>query len=229
MVRARIALLLSILLVAGLAEAQEQGGDPSFCEGDAECGQHYNLARQLSKKGDTERAIDEYRSTYGRKPFPPLLFNIARLYHKSGKLSQAILHYKWYLDSPSAGDEAQRDQARRYFAEAINDVRADTVLPEQPMPQPSTPPSSAQSVQPQSLDQPMTAPVLPPNVASVAPVTPPPRTTENRPIYKRWWLWTIVGVVVAGGVAGAVAGSLAANNSPPDIIRANAPVYTPTF
>ena len=27
---------------------------------------------------------------------------------------------------------------------------------------------------------------------------------EKKPIYKEWWLWTVVGVVVAGGVAAGV-------------------------
>ena len=27
---------------------------------------------------------------------------------------------------------------------------------------------------------------------------------EKKPVYKEWWLWTVVGVVVAGGVAAGV-------------------------
>lgn len=219
MVRFWIALLLSFLLLSGRADAQEQGTDPKFCGGNVECGQHYNQARQLSKKGDTERAIAEYQATYGLKPFPPLLFNIARLYHKSGNLRQAVLHYKWYLDSPMAGDDAQREQARRYFAEAINELRTDTVLPEQPMPAPLAPR--------QPIEQP--APLPAPVVSPALPAAPPAPIVEQRPVYKRWWFWTVIGVVVAGGVAGAVAGSLVTKSPPSDFIRPDAPVYMPTF
>lgn len=37
----------------------------------------------------------------------------------------------------------------------------------------------------------------------VVPVVEPPRRT---PVYKKWWLWTIVGVVVAGGAVGVAVG-----------------------
>lgn len=37
-----------------------------------------------------------------------------------------------------------------------------------------------------------------------APLTPAPTApvTADKPVYKRWWLWTIVGVVVVGAAAG---------------------------
>ncbi len=31
---------------------------------------------------------------------------------------------------------------------------------------------------------------------------PCPNSTAQTPVYKKWWLWTIVGVVVAGGAVG---------------------------
>jgi hypothetical protein len=57
------------------------------------------------------------------------------------------------------------------------------VAPGEEPPEPSTPP----------------APVVAP-----APTAPPPPTHAERPtpVYKKWWLWTIVGVVVAGAAVG---------------------------
>jgi len=40
---------------------------------------------------------------------------------------------------------------------------------------------------------------------------------EDVPVYKKWWLWTIVGVVVLGAAAGATAGVLLSDDSPADI------------
>jgi tetratricopeptide (TPR) repeat protein len=45
------------------------------------------------------------------------------------------------------------------------------------------------------------APLLPP-VAPAAPAAPAPPPPEHTPVYKKWWLWTVVGVVVAGGAVG---------------------------
>jgi tetratricopeptide (TPR) repeat protein len=40
---------------------------------------------------------------------------------------------------------------------------------------------------------------------ALAPLQPlPPARPPATPIYKRWWFWTVIGVVVAGGVTGAV-------------------------
>lgn len=36
---------------------------------------------------------------------------------------------------------------------------------------------------------------------------------EDEPLYKKWWLWTIVGVVAAGAVVGGVAAGVAASNN----------------
>jgi hypothetical protein len=38
--------------------------------------------------------------------------------------------------------------------------------------------------------------------------SPAETTTQATPVYKKWWLWTLVGAVVVGGVtAGAVLGT----------------------
>ena len=42
-----------------------------------------------------------------------------------------------------------------------------------------------------------------------APVdAPPPPPAENKPLYKRWWFWTALGVIVAGGASAVAVGVL---------------------
>lgn len=74
--------------------------------------------------------------------------------------------------------------------------------------------------------------VPPPSTALPPPPGNPPISTavESKPVYKKWWFWTIIGGVVAGGVIGAAVGAVSAkSSSPTDPIRPGAPVYMPTF
>jgi hypothetical protein len=48
---------------------------------------------------------------------------------------------------------------------------------------------------------------VPASCPEALPVIPPP-PIKRTPVYKRWWLWTVVGVVVAGAVAGGVTAGL---------------------
>jgi hypothetical protein len=45
-------------------------------------------------------------------------------------------------------------------------------------------------------------------------VTTAPAAAERTPIYKKWWLWTAVGVVVAGAVVGGVVAATVPKNAP---------------
>lgn len=49
-----------------------------------------------------------------------------------------------------------------------------------------------------------------------APVdAPPPKQAENKPLYKRWWFWTALGVIVAGGASAVAVGVLTRSPSCP--------------
>jgi hypothetical protein len=53
------------------------------------------------------------------------------------------------------------------------------------------------------------------------PPAPPPKPLPT-PLYRRWWIWTIAGVVVAGGVAGITAAVVTHRSVPSD-----APTFMP--
>ena len=69
-------------------------------------------------------------------------------------------------------------------------------------------------------------------------LTPPPPTPVDTPqvatpIYKKWWFWTIIGVVVAGGAVGAAVGVTQANKqpqpAPPEPFQPGDTVLNPQF
>ena len=51
---------------------------------------------------------------------------------------------------------------------------------------------------------------VPATCPTALPATPPPPPPPKPPLYKRWWLWTAVGVVAAAAIAGGVAGGVLA-------------------
>lgn len=128
-------LTLSMILMPLTVSAGRQEAMPAFCEGDSMCALHYNHAIESARDEKTEQAIEEFQATYDRKQFPPLLFNIARLHHRSGKVVDAIHYYNLYLNSPPADDEKQREKARSYLGQAVRSPQ----VPSQSIPLGSTP------------------------------------------------------------------------------------------
>lgn len=47
--------------------------------------------------------------------------------------------------------------------------------------------------------------------APLVVTSPGPPKEERKPVYKKWWFWTILGTVGAAGIAGGVAGGILAN------------------
>ncbi len=58
--------------------------------------------------------------------------------------------------------------------------------------------------EPVATPAPVAAP--PSAVAPTEPVAAVDSAVKPKPVYKKWWLWTIVGVVVVGGAVGAGVG-----------------------
>jgi hypothetical protein len=146
-------------------------------------------AQQLFHKGMTHFNLDEYEDAvraweagYRIKAAPEFIFNIAQAYRKSNWPERALTFYQRYL-SLDPGTRNRADVERHIVAleKLIEDQRRSAqASPDQPLPAPKTV---------------VVAPSPAPIVLAAAPVAPKP------PLHKRWWLWTTVGVVVAGGVA----------------------------
>jgi len=185
--------MAALLLVASAGPAV--AGRPSES---ARAREQFRAAQQHYKLAEYPQALDAFKETYRILEDPSLLFNIAQCYRQLNKKEEAIRFYRTYLhDSSNAAD---REDVQKIIASLEAALKQETaardVPPQSTLEQPraAAPVVSAPepAAEPASAAAPAPAPVL-------VAVAPTPRHAD-RPVYKRWWLWTTVGVVVAAGV-----------------------------
>ena len=194
----------------------------SFLKGQA----HFDLK-------EYDEALKNFRDAYRFAPDPVLLFNIAQCHAKLGQTDDALRFYRNYLRR--APQAANRGEVEKRIAELERDAAAAPKPPgpapltppaateppvqttppfARPAPLAPAPPASAASTPAVSPPGPTSPPPvqveLPrleptPPLQLTAPMAPAPVDTESPPIYRRWWFWTGVAVVVAGGILSAVA------------------------
>lgn len=153
--------------------------------------EHYQNATSHFAVGEFADAAKEFQAAYMLKPDPALLFNAAQAYRLANNPSKALILYKNYLQLyPNAGNI---DEVRSQIAKLQQATPSGSSSPSAP---PPPPPVATTHEQPSAAPHPI-APASHP-----APATGPTATShvaKEQPVYKKWWLWTIVGVVVAGG------------------------------
>ena len=191
--------------------------------------------------GEFLQAAEKYQAAYKLKPDPALLYNAAQSYRMAGNNEKALLLYKNYvLFYPSAKNVPNVEQQIAKLQEAI---AAQEKAKTQPPTTTETPAGAGPGIANGSpigassfpTTEPGAATTPPPASSLGAPAAQPPSTTsspalnvsapassasqaEDTPIYKKWWLWTIVGVVAVGAVVTvlAVSGSPSSWNTAPD-------------
>lgn len=145
--------------------------EPSLtCDNDPEC---QTLASQGMGLFDQGRYLEAHQSlaqAYSRRADPALLYSLARTLHKAGRPREAATYYQKFLDAGAAGDPEQGRKAERYLAQANQE---------------SAPASVA-------------APSLPQSVVS-HPFPAAQTAPRFVPLYRKPWLWAILGVALAGG------------------------------
>jgi tetratricopeptide (TPR) repeat protein len=206
-----LCLLLGLFAASRDASAQ---GKQDGCLQDPGCKESYNQALKLYDEGKYADALPKFEEAYARRKMPWLMLNIGRTLQRLGRPQEAIGYYERYKKAELNIDEKTLERVNKYIEQA------QALLAESPQPEPKKP---AEGTPQPVLAQP--APQPAPNLVPGEPAKDAPK-----PIYKKWWFWTIVGVVVVGGVAGGVAGGLAARKSPPpDPIMPGDPVFMPSF
>jgi hypothetical protein len=180
----------------------------------------YERAEKSFDLGKFAEALGEYQSAYEAKPLPGFLFNIAQCYRNMGNFERARFFFRRYLAlDPHASnrrrvDELIAEMTKQLDAQGAEAATAPPAVPPPAAPGASPPGGTPRPVEPLASGAPLTsssAEILPPTSAASAPSasvsvvteTAPPVAEARRPVWKRWWFWTGVGAVVAGGVVAA--------------------------
>ena len=111
-------LVFVLLLLSAAASRGEPAEGAAGCDEDATCAEQADRARQLSKEGKLEDALQIYQAAYQLRADPKLLFNIARVLHKLGRLAEAVTHYQRYLQAGAENIPEQRQRAQGYLMQA---------------------------------------------------------------------------------------------------------------
>jgi tetratricopeptide (TPR) repeat protein len=148
------------------------------CQNSLACSSHLASATTYYKQERYAEALVEYQAAYSLQPYPLILFNIARLHHKQNRLTEAAVYYQRYLDSAD-GERAER--ARQLLAE-VSQAPAAQVAVNEPAPVRLTSPPQP----------------VPPAEAALTKSASVETPAHKKPLYKQWWLWTLVSGVVVG-------------------------------
>lgn len=239
--RSRVAglCLLSVLVIAGWGSvARADGGDAKarYMSGQS----HYNL-------NEFADALQDFKEAYRLHPDPAFLFNIAQCERQLGDFDEAIKFYRSYLRNKPDASNAKEIQKKIDELKSLSEAKrkskegapqsviapSTTPPPIDSSPAVVPPPAPAPPLPAASAPPPLPAPSSPPPAPEPAPsLTPRPEATavapgadlvakpaasEDKPIYKQWWLWAGAGAVVVGAVVAAVvlsSGSASAPSSP---------------
>jgi tetratricopeptide (TPR) repeat protein len=179
----------------------------------AEVKRHYDEGTAAYSLGDFVRAAEEYKAAYKLRHDPVFLYNVAQAYRGAGDLEQAKFFYRSYLrNAPRAPNKVDIEERIRSIEEQI--AHKSTTPPAGTVTPPTSPPPGESSTAKPTVPPPTAAEAKPPTevtpateakpATTEAATTPAAATTvateapRKTPVYKKWWLWTTVGVVVVG-------------------------------
>jgi tetratricopeptide (TPR) repeat protein len=157
----------------------------------------YRQASQHYDFGEYQAALDGFKEAYRNYEDPAFLFNIAQCHRALGHKQDAVTFYRSYLrKSP---DAPNREYVQKMITDLEAAIAADNVAHKLPESGPAV------------------APTAPPPPVAVVPTQPPPSAVTShaeKPVYRRWWLWTTIAAVVVVGAGVGITVALAHPSDP---------------
>jgi hypothetical protein len=205
---ARVAIAFMVL---GTAPRAGTAASPSPSKSDREARRAFQSAEAHFRGGRFAEALAEYQAGYDKAPLPGFLINIAQCQRRLGDLHKARATYQKFVivapDSPHVPEvrgvigELDRVIAELDEKTATDAARQEEVVEAVALAAGSEPrPRDPAAVAPTA-----TVPAASPPVIAGTPVlitARAPAGEAHAPAARsRWWLWTAIGVAVAGGTA----------------------------
>ncbi len=191
--------LVVLLSLARVASADDRAkARAAFRSGS----QHYNL-------GEFQQALDAFKEAYRNYEDPSFLFNIAQCERQLGHKREAVREYRAYLNN--SDNAPNRDSVRQVIGQLEREIAAD----DERAATEAAKANAGQSAAPAASEAPKPATIGEPGATTLTASAPPP--AERKPAYKKWWVWTIVGGVVAAGAAAGLAVALTRTGPAPTV------------
>jgi len=162
--------------------------------------QHYNL-------GEFQQALDAFKEAYRNYEDASFLFNIAQCERQLGHKREAVREYRAYLNNSE--NAPNRDNVQQTIAQLEREIAADDQRAA------ATAAQASKSDKPAGVEAPKPESAAAPSAMSLT-ASPAP-VAERKPAYKKWWVWTIVGGVVAAGAAAGLAVALTRTGPAPTV------------
>jgi tetratricopeptide (TPR) repeat protein len=218
----RTALAGTLLLAAGIAWAA-----PNDAARAAEARRHFDAGTRLYAEGHMQEALVEFEKANELKPDPSLLYDLAQTHRSLGHDSAALTFYRAFLDAAPytpnreevtgkiriIEEELARREAERKNIEstmAVAEARAKEAEEAKRAAKELSAVAALQAARAEEAQR--SAHEAEQRAAHIL------TTQKHVPVYKKWWLWTIVGVVVAAGV---VTAAVLAQPQVPSTTRGN--------
>jgi tetratricopeptide (TPR) repeat protein len=141
--------------------------------------EHYQSGLAHFNLQEYKEAIPEFEAAYRLVPDGVFLYNLAQAHRLADNPERALYFYRAYLRSEPGAANRQEVEGRIATLEKLISEKRKV----------QTPPDQA----------------LAPNEQGTAAVAGAPvekAASAKTPVYKKWWLWTVVGVVAVGGAVG---------------------------
>jgi len=196
--------LLTMLLLPARVVAEEATDAPeasdaaeaSGAESQAAAQEHTARAQEHYTAGRYEEALREYTAAYELFPHPFFLFNLGQCHRELGNHERTIHFFVQYLREQP--DAPNRDVVERLLAAA-------RLVLEEESPDAGLGDAGPGDAGPEATD-------AGPEEVDAGGGEVDGGVVVRTPIYRRWWFWTIIGVVVAGAVTGGAVGAAVNDN-----------------
>ena len=147
----------------------------------------------------TDRGIELLAELYAETNDPTYIYNQARCFQQGGKPQEALVSFREYLRKARDLPADEKAQVQGYITELEAQTRQGSPAPAPDLAAHPSSSSSSSSGDQQSVD--LTA--------------RPADESSGAPVYKKWWFWTGVGVLLAGTAVAVVAVATAGGATSP--------------